>query len=155
MAQAPLPLAVSQAPGPITLAHGPTRIPLAPADAKSGEQSSFVARLRSLQQERRFYLELAAPRADTAPGVSYNVYLNLPPQQPPRGTDDPHYLGTFSFFDVAGARQRGISVNVTERLKRLAAAGALGSDVTLTIVPAGDPAPGAAPQVAKIALTAR
>ena len=149
-------LATSRAPGPITLGPGATHIPLVSAQDSTitTENTSLATRLKTINPEQQLYLKLLNLRAQQAPGVTYNVYLNLPPNQPPRGTSDPHYLGTISFFDAEGGRDRGVATNVTEPLKRLAAEGKIDSDTVITIVPAGTPTKGATLQVGNIVITA-
>jgi hypothetical protein len=148
-------LAMSRVPGAITLGTSGTQVPLvaAPDGAPSAEHPSLTTRLKSVGPEQRLYLKLLSVSTAQAPGVTYDVYLNLPPT-PPRGTSDPHYLGTFSFFDAEGARDRSVVLNVTEPLKRLVAAGQVGDDAVLTIVPAGTPSKRATPQIGKIVITA-
>jgi hypothetical protein len=156
LAQGSTVLATSRVPGAITLGTGATQVPLvaAPDSATPTEHTSLTARLKTVGPEQRLYLKLRSLRTPQAPGVTYNVYVNLPPNQLPRGTSDPHYLGTFSFFEAEGARDPSAVINVTEPLKRLAAVGQVGDDAVLTIVPAGTPSKSATPQIGEIIITA-
>jgi hypothetical protein len=153
VAERSIPLATSSAQGPITLGTRPTQVRLvAPPDAPTGDASSLGARVRTLPADRPVYLRLIGLTANTAPGVTYNVYLNLPAGRAPGGTADPHYLGSFSFFDANPAR--GTAFNISKQLRQLDAAGKVGPDTTLTIVAAGEPSAGSAPQIGRIVVTA-
>jgi hypothetical protein len=154
-AHGPTILATSRGLGGITLGPGPTRVPLVSSthDGAAAGQTPLIGRLRSLGPGRRLYLELVGVTAHEPPGITYNVYLNLPPDAPTRGAADPHYLGTFGFFDV-GAGDRPVVLDVTEPVKRLVAAGAIGHDAVVTVVPAGTPTPRVSPQLDAIVITA-
>ena|SRR5690242_5889602 len=123
------------------------------ADVRLGE-GALGTRLKTVGPNRRLFLQLQSLKAEQSPGVTYNVYLNLPDGRAPQGVADPHYLGTFSFFDTEG-RSRSLEIDVTGKLRRLAADGKIGADATITIVPAGQPSADARPRIGAIAITAR
>jgi hypothetical protein len=143
-AQAPMPLAQT---GPITLTSPR-------ADVRLDGEGPLAARLKTVAPTQRLFLRLEGLKSEQTPGVSYNVFLNLPDGRPPQGTRDPHYLGTFSFFDTEG-RERAVEIDVTERLKRLAADGKLGAHARLTLAAAGEPSAGARPRIGRVLIVAR
>jgi hypothetical protein len=151
MAQDPGTLAAS-APGVITLGSGPTEVSLVGA-SESGAPGSVAARLKNIAADRQIYLTFTRAQAPAAPGITYNVYLSLPANTVPRGTSDPHYVGTLNFYNATSGRPLDMSLNITPHVGRLLAASEIGNDVRVTIVPAGEPA--AAPQVSGIRITAR
>jgi hypothetical protein len=151
MAQDPGTLAAS-ASGVITLGAGPTDVTLVgPSDAVGS--GSVAARLKNVEAGRQIYLTFMRAQAPAATGVTYNVYLGLPASTAPRGTSDPHYVGTLNFYNATSGRPLDIALNITPHVGRLLAASEIGDDVRVTIVPAGEPA--AAPQLGGIRITAR
>lgn len=155
MAQEPVALATSQnSSGAIALGAGPTEVAIAPVhDPNRREPTALASRLRALAPNTRVYLVLQGARSDEAPGVTYNIYLNLPANSAGQGVADPHFVGSFSFFDAEAPRD--LSINVTDQLKRMTAAGLLRSDARLTIVPVGALSRHAKPEIAKIRMMAQ
>ncbi len=153
-AQGPMPLAFAKTSDAIKLGAERTDIPLVAAEGNgpARDAAPLAARVKSLAPDNRVYLRLQGLAAEGDPGVSYNVYLNLPPNRAPQGASDPHYLGTFSFFDAEGG-ERSRAINITAQLKRLAAQGKLGPDATLTLVPAGEFVARAAPRIGRVVIT--
>jgi hypothetical protein len=137
---------------PVTLEASRTDVPLVPAS--EGTTASLMARLRNLDAGRRVYLTLAQVKASADPGVTYNVYLNLPPTSRPQGVSDPHYAGTVSMFNAMG-RPTDVALNITPAVSRLLARGDAPAAIQVTIVPAGAPQAAATPQIGKILLTSR
>jgi len=135
--------------GPIVLDSAVVRVPL----ASSGVGGGLARRLGSLPPEHRIYLVLRELHTDEQPGVLYHVYLDREAATPP-GSDDPHYVGSFSFFD-AGAEEgspsrsfelTGLARNLQER--RL-----LSDATTITIVAGGKAETRARPRIGRIELT--
>lgn len=155
MAQEPVQLAASQQPGrAIALGAGPTEVMIAPVrQASDRGAASLASRLRALPPATPVYLQLLGARSEQAPGVTYNVYLNLPAGSAGQGAADPHYVGTFSFFDAEVPRN--LAINVTDHLKRMNAAGLIDAGARVTIVPAGAPSRDAKPEIAKITVIAQ
>jgi hypothetical protein len=154
----PHPLASSTATAPVMLGAGPTRVPLAAVrdPREITPEQPLAARLRAAAAGQQVYLNLQAMATENAPGVSYNVYLNLPQGQAPQGVEDSHYLGTMNFFNAQSGRPGQVALNITEALQRLLRRGDVGTDeMTLTIVPAGAPDPAAKPQIGKFLIVAR
>jgi len=151
MAQDPGALAAS-APGVITLGSGLTEVSLVGAPDSRGSRS-VAARLKNVETGRQIYLTFTRAQASAAPGATYNVYLGLPANAVPRGTSDPHYVGTLNFYNATAGRPVDMSLNITPHVGRLLGTSEIGDDLRVTIVPAGEPA--AAPQIEGIRMTAR
>jgi Protein of unknown function (DUF_B2219) len=149
----PPPIAASSASAPpITLGPGRTDVPLAAATV-AGPAISIAERVRTLRPDQRLYLTFRQAKAQVDPGVSYNVYLNLPKDATPQGSNDAHYAGTFSFFNAVG-RPTNITLGVTAVMSRLLNDAGHADHLDVTIVPAGEPNASAAPEIASIFVTA-
>jgi hypothetical protein len=147
LAQPSTALAVSR--DPIALGAGRTEVRLAaPRDEASG---SLAARVKTMAADRPVYLKFERLTSDIPPGVTYNAYLDLPPDRKPQGTSDPHYVGAFTFFNAESGR--AAVLNITDQVKRLAHDGKLRPDSTLTIVAAGEPSKGATPRIGRVLLS--
>jgi len=142
----------------IVLADKPTRVVLGGPRPPAGSLTSL---LQNLAPGRRLHLVLKGLSALEPPGVIYHLYLDLPPGTTP-AEDDPHYVGTFNYFgfvpppdaerDAAAASVTAFSFDVTEGARTLQRRGLIHDPVSVTIVPAGTPAPGARPVIGEIAL---
>lgn len=156
LAQDTTTLAASSASGAVTLGAGSTRVPLtAVREARDiSPGASLAARLRAAVSSQQVYLHAQRMTTTDAPGVTYNVYLNLAGDRPVQGVEDPHYLGTLNFFN-AERRPGDVVLNVTEPVRRLLVRGEIGEELTVTIAPAGEPNPAARPQIGRLLITAR
>jgi hypothetical protein len=129
--------------GPITLGAGPVRIPLV-----SERTTPSTA-----GPERHEYIVLKNLSASKPPGVLYHLYLDLPVGTVP-GKNDPHYIGTFNFFNSTNQSSYGasgsktfFSYDVTARMNRLQ-----GRQFTVTIFPGGNPSSQAKPTIGSLEL---
>lgn len=156
MAQDTAPLATSNAAGVITLDRARTDIGLTPVREGRDPAAtvSLSAALKRFAAGKQVYLTFVQTTAQDSPGVTYNVYLNLPPGTAPKGVGDPHYAGTFSLFKAVG-RTTDVSLNITPYVQRMLEKGELDKDTRVTIVPAGEPNAAAAPQVQRLVIAAR
>lgn len=140
--------------GSLTLGSEPTRVELAAVTTQ--KSATLGARLQALGGDRRIYLTLDDLMTNAAPGVNYDVYLNLP--DPALPDPSPFYAGTINFFTalmLAGAKTMAapsIALDVTELARSLQANGALDGGLTVTIVPAGSTDSAAQPVIGSIAL---
>jgi tyrosinase len=138
--------------GPIALGSGPTRVTLRMSDPSASIQT-FGARMAALPAEAKVYLVLRDLTAAVQPGVLYNLYLDAPVGAHIT-PEDPHFLGTISFFAAAGMPAmpggvpRTVSLNVTQRMRALA--GQFSGSPTVTIAPAGQPHLAAKPVIGQI-----
>jgi hypothetical protein len=158
LAQDPMPLATSSSPDAVSLRPGKTEVRLVPVqdDRRRGERPSIASRLRGVVAGHQVYLNLTEVKAEDPPGVTYNVYVNLPPDRPPAGTSDPHYVGTFSFFNALSSRPTAVAINITPHVERLLSIAEIGDDLRVAIIPSGGTANlAAAPQIGKVLLTVR
>jgi hypothetical protein len=112
---------------------GPTRISL--DLAASTEDGHPLFQIPVPRGDSQIYLVLKGIFAESAPGVGYDVYLDLPPGRAPGGRGDRHYVGSFSFFDTSPGHRREVRLNITRQLKLIADAGQLSSAPTVTVVP--------------------
>lgn len=156
MEQDPIRLAESEASAEIVLRDRvETTLTVQPGRREITPQTSLTARLEALGSGRALYLAFADVAVPDTPGIAYNVYLNRPATDAAEGAASAYYAGTLSFFNSPRGASRETALNVTRTLERLRTTGALDSDLRVTIVPAGEPSPGAAPRIGRIALVAR
>ena len=127
-------VAVSATQGIALQRSGPTRIPLNAAAAGTPPERQDLP-IPAPRGDGQTYLVLKGIFAEAAPGVSYDVYLDLPQARAPGGRTDPHYVGTFNFFDTSRGHRREARLNITQQLKALADAGRLSATPTVTVVP--------------------
>ena len=127
--------------GPVKLGAGPTRVRL------STPSGMLTQRLKTLPPAGEVYLILRGINTNAPPGITYNVYLDGPEDAHFSGTADPHYVGSFSFFETGPSKQAVF--NVTNQVKKLG-----DSEPTVTVVPAGTPEQDARPTLDKVLLVA-
>jgi tyrosinase len=148
--------------GPVTLEAGPKRILLKTGLPKTGAMAgpppSLSASVQGLKASEQLYLVLRDLSANTAPGVLYNVYLNLPEGTKPESSET-NYVGSINFFDAVGHHEhateqpsRFVSFDISELAKKLQSSGGLGEEASVTIVPAGEPESDAKPVIGQISL---
>jgi tyrosinase len=143
-------------PGPVELTKAVTHVPnVAPAEMLRTVKANTPlvhTRLLALAPEKHVYLLLDNLMADTAPGVTYSVYLN-PANNPSDKPDQSRYVGKINFFGAVmpgGGRMKEpprLSFDVTDVLRGLDRGGALADKVTVSIVPDGEAASDAKPMV--------
>lgn len=148
---------------PVTLGSALTEVTLTPRVPPSGAAGprTLSARVRALPSERRVYLVLRDLRTNLAPGVLYQVFLELPRTATAQAARQYH-VGYINFFDAeqpvgedAHHRTPTFRFDVTDLARRLG--GALDDSVRVTIRPAGRRAPASAarPTIGDIVLTQR
>jgi hypothetical protein len=150
-------LVVAAASEPLALQAGATDVALrVVGDERTGlPRQTLSARLRGEVAGRQIYLTFTGVTVQTPPGVVYNVYLNRPAGESDSGPASPHYLGALSFFNASREPCRELALNVTAPLDRLLARGELDAHLQLSIVPAVNPDPAAAPRIQSIRLIVR
>jgi tyrosinase len=121
----------------------------------------LVERVKALPPAARVYLVLKDVQADAAPGVHYDVYLDLPQGAQPNH-ELPNYVGTINFFGVtmtadkhAAMKPRTFSFDVTDNIQILAAKGELTPTPEVTIVPQGEANAGAKPTIGAVQLVSQ
>lgn len=137
---------VSTEPTTIALNGQATRVVLKPVSPRNSAA-------QPLPPQRQIYLRLSRLQAKGQPGVSFNVYLNLPPGEAPRGVDDSHYVGTFNYFNATTGRPLDIAFNVTDWMRRNFRE-SHDSALTVTLVATGIPQTDSAPEIGQIQLVA-
>jgi len=131
-------IAVSTSKGIRLERNDPTRIPLVDAASRAGEPRHLF-QIPTPRGNTQTYLVLRDIFADAPPGVGYDVYIDLPAGRTPGGRSDMHYAGTINFFDTAPGHARERRLNITQKLKALAAEGLLSSTPTVTVVAGAPP----------------
>jgi tyrosinase len=133
----------------------------APAAEPEAAALPLAARVKALAPTQRIYLVLKDVQAQAAPGVHYDVYLDLPEGTQPNH-ELPNYVGTINFFGVtmmadkhAAMRPRTFSFDVTDKVNILAAKGELTPTPSVTIVPQGEPNAAAKPTIGQVQLVAQ
>nr|WP_246312054.1 tyrosinase family protein [Aquabacterium terrae] len=108
--------------------------------------------------DKRSFLVLNNFRADAPPGVTYHVYLGLPPGTSGREAAR-YYVGPLSFFDAVPRRGhaahfsgKSTSFDVTALVRRLRSEGRWQGTPAVTIAPAGAPASSARPLIGDISI---
>lgn len=128
-------------PGPVELGAGATRVQLKPSQAN--ERFRLQEHVKTLPKERRLYLVVGGLQTRGAPGVVYNVYLNLKEGVTGREAE-PHRIGSINFFAAdmpPGAKEMaekpGLVFDVTDLAKKIPSGN--GEGVSVTIAPDGKP----------------
>src|SRR5919112_3968803 len=113
--------------GTIELGAAPKRVPLRLSDEASGRFTE-AARAEAVPLEERIVLNVKGVQFDDQnPGVTYEVYLNLPEDQDP-DYQSPYYVGNIGFFGMGthGAEESGhgghpadMSFDVTDVVRAL------------------------------------
>lgn len=142
----------------VRLGAGPARALLQPA---APAPQGFGERVAALNQNGgRLHLVLRDLMAAAQPGVLYAVYLNLP-EAPTEAELETSRVGYIHFFSsVAHAADDGVpptegrfyAFDVTDVAAGLGAAGALGDEGSVTIIPQGAPLGAAESMVGEILL---
>jgi tyrosinase len=134
------------------LAMTTTKLPQAPREA-------FTAHVAKLAPDKRIYLVIKNLRSDTHPGVTYQVFLDVPAGKS-LNQAAAHRVGTINFFgavthhDVAPGQpdSKFFSFDITDVVKGLQANKLLQDKPVVTIVPAGKPAADAKPVVGEVSI---
>ncbi|HET9212502.1 MAG TPA: hypothetical protein VFR03_19010 [Thermoanaerobaculia bacterium] len=147
----PMPMKIlAQSSAPVTLGAGPAVASLAPTG------KSLAAQLDALPPGRSLYLAVRGLTATEQPGVTYSVYLDLPPGAKPAG-NDPRKVGILDFFNARppgapnapdaespvnrDAEKLFFSFDITQAARALRQRGQLTERTTLTLIPDGAPVP--------------
>jgi hypothetical protein len=144
----------------ITLGQKPVTVELSSVPAPKGERAlTLPETVRALASDRKLYLVVRDLRTNAQPGVTYSLYLDLPPRASPEAAQK-HFAGNVNFFSAtvtddpakAESSDRFVSFDVTPLLKALDADGKLKDVVTLTIIPDDTPAAAAKPWIGEVSL---
>jgi hypothetical protein len=111
----------------IKLSAATKRVPLQLRD-EAGERVAEAARAEAVPLEERIVLNVKGVQFDDKnPGVTYEVYLNLPEDQDPN-YQSPHYVGNIGFFGMGtyeaeegghGGHPADMSFDVTDVVRAL------------------------------------
>jgi tyrosinase len=141
----------------------PTHVKIEPAAVKEGAKPvPFDERVKMLPQDKHLFLVLKNLHADAQPGVTYNVYLELPEG----ATGDkakPYLVGDINFFHAVRMEhghekvepkgpEKFYSFDITALARRLLAQKLLHAHATVSIAPAGQPAEKANPMIGEISI---
>ncbi|SDT03337.1 tyrosinase [Pseudomonas asplenii] len=141
---------------PITVALSVGGAPAPAANAGKSAAHTFSAQVKALPAVQEYALSFEAIAASSAPGNAYNVYLGLPEGKAPTSE---YLVGTISMFGVGAHKahhgsSKSASFLVGEQLQVLLKAGEVKEAPSVTLVPVGEPAPGSAPTIGNISLSA-
>jgi tyrosinase len=163
--QAVAQLTRAAATAPVRLTADLVRVALQPSPAVLPQRADrtperIKAAVFAVRPGRQLYLVLGNASLEAPADIRHNVYLELAEGVQPAGPDDPHYVGTFYFFDVEpGAHGPHAShddhaqiFNITERVRSLDRQGLLTATPTVSLRPVGRPNPAARPTLGRINL---
>ena len=119
----------------VALGGGPVRVNL-------GRGADVAARVRALPSGRKFYLVVHGLHADAAPGVLYDLFLDLDATGPLPAAGDATSVGTINFYAAVPPNDRAptVSFDITKQVRALAARPEPLRDVSVTLAPAEPPA---------------
>ena len=153
------------APAPVRLTADLTRVALrvSPAvlpQAADRTPERIKAAVFTIPPARQLYLVLGNASLEAPADIRFNVYLALAEGVQPAGPGDPHYVGTFYFFDVepgthgphASHDDHAQIFNITEKVRALDRQGLLTGTPTVSLRPVGRPNPAARPTLGRINL---
>jgi hypothetical protein len=144
---------IAKARGPVALKPEGVRVALEPATSEA-RKISLAAQIAKLRNNRRLYLVIRDLRAENPPESIYQVYLNLPSDNK-IDRDKTNSVGSINFYASQSGATRSdffFSYDITDTLKTLLAQKLLTEPLTVTIIPAGEPAVGSVPTVGQIQL---
>ncbi len=136
------------------------RLQMAPAKTPAGPAEGFTEHVANLPPDKHVYLVIKKLRANTYPGVVYQVFLDLPSGRSLKEADA-HRLGRVNFFEAVTHQEgapgeqempRFLSFEITDVVKGLQANKLLQDKPVVTIVPAGTPAADAKPAVGDVSI---
>lgn len=115
-------------------------------------RQSLSARIAQRAPGKSLYLVFRNLQTEKQPGELYHVYLNVEPGKTPNKSEQP--AGVLNFYNARKEPNADIffSFNVTDALRKLSAEKQLTESLTLTIIPAERPEPGAVPTIGQIEL---
>ena len=135
----------------VELGAAPTTVPMTAVAAQASLRALAPGAGRSAAG--RVVLSLRELQAQRDPGMTYEVFVDLPLGAPPEVADQ-HYVGLINFFGVAASSGHGghggrdVELDVTDVISRLNSSGRLLDRTAITLVPVGTPAPSSAPAIA-------
>lgn len=144
---------IAKAQGPVALKPEGVSVALE-LTTGAARRISLAAQIGKLRSNRRLYLVIRDLHAENPPESIYQVYLNLP-RDNKIDRDKTQSIGSINFYAAQYGSSRSdffFSYDVTETLKSLLARKLLTEPLTVTIIPAGDPAVGSVPTVGQIQL---
>jgi tyrosinase len=144
----------------VKLAAGLTRVVLEPlSDDKDAAPMPLPDRVKGLRGDQHLYLLVKNLRADLAPGVLYELFLDLP-EKATEEQANAHYIGTINFFNAVAhgghgklakkMPERFYRFDITALARSLQDRKMLSARPTLSIVPAGKPAAQANPVIGEV-----
>ena len=137
---------------PIPLGPGPVRGQKLEAPPSPQAAVPLGDRIAKLGPGQKLFLVVSNLQAKAQPGVTYNLYLELPATAAAAGTAN--FVGSINFFDAAMhmASDKFFSFDITDVAKRLKAQGKMATSAELTIAPEGTPAADAAPVIGSVSI---
>lgn len=115
------------------------------------DRGDLLTALEAVRGGAQLFLILRGLSADEPPGVVYTLFLNLPAGEEP-DPESPHHVGSINFYGAVPAKPGFYSFDISRQVKSLAERGQLETPSTITVVPRGTPAAGAAPSIRRAEL---
>ncbi|WP_158219903.1 tyrosinase family protein [Ideonella sp. A 288] len=138
-----------------------------PTELAVGDRATEVLRVRdpavsanaTLGPDDRVLLRLTELEQPATGDFFVRVFVNLPGASAATGVDDPHYAGSFAFFNDPNAHHGGhvhgnaaVMVDATEAVRRLRRLGEIGADGELSVQLIATPFGGRPPRQARLAI---
>lgn len=107
------------------------------------------------EQPNRLLLTVGTAKPPVQSDVFVRVFVNMPDATPDTSIEDPHYAGTFAFFesnhdDKHGSEQRQFIVDLTESVRRLRTKGVFRDSSQVEVQLVAVPFPDRQPKATKI-----
>jgi len=143
----------------IPLTAQTTRLAMTTAKVPQAPQEAFTAHVAKLAPDKRVYLVIKNLRSDTHPGVTYQVFIDVPSGRS-LNQASAHRVGTINFFGAVTHHEvapnqpdsKFFSFDITDIVKGLQANKLLQDKPVVTIVPSGKPAADAKPVVGEVSI---
>lgn len=137
---------------PVKLGAGAVSVQLSPASP--GEIAKLASVLKALKPDEHLYVVLRDIRAQQAPGVLYDVYLDLPGGAL-AAQRAPYAIGTINFYNAVGNPGFFFSFDITDAARLLESRNQLSERTTITFAPSGNAEPNAEVVLGRVELIKR
>lgn len=146
---------------PIKLGAAPIKIAMNMIPAANDTPATpFLEHVKGLKPERKLSVLFKGLKAKAAPGIVYQVFLDLPAEPTPEQLKL-HYVGTLNFFDAVGhdnhtqenansGMSKPVPMRITKVAKTLREKNMLAAKPTLVIIPQGTAEEGAMPTIKEV-----
>ena len=143
----------------VELAGPRTRVALVSVPPAQPAESSLARQVQGLRPEQRIFLRLRDLSTRVAPGVVYQIYLDLSADSDSTEHAEQHLIGSLNFYaDVRPPDESGDNAShgsvrtfdVSKRIREMAGRGLLTEDTTVTFIAGGVSDSGAKPRIGSV-----